>query len=470
MPNVLIIDDDQTTNEVFSTIVQKLGHNASSAFTIGEGLKQISSDEFDVVFLDVHLPDGNGIEVIPKIREADSVPEVIIVTGFGDPDGAELAIKNDAWDYITKPASIESLTLSLNRALDYRKEKKSKKLPVVLKRKGIIGKSAKINAILERVAQAAGSRGNILIVGETGTGKELIARAIHENSPLSHKRFVVVDCAALPESLVESILFGHEKGAYTGADKEGDGLIKQADGGTLFLDEVGELPLSVQKTFLRVIQEHKFRPIKGDSEINVDFRLIAATNRNLEEMVNQGHFRSDLLFRLQSLYIEPPPLRDRPEDIKELAIHHINTLSEIYATETKGVSHEFLEALTIYNWPGNVRELFNTLEEVLSAAMQDSTIFPYHLPTNIRAKVARMSVDVAEKHPPTSASFPSIDNIDNKNFPKIKEFRSSMDREYLQKLLTVSRGSRKEACNISGLSRTRLFELMKKYDISSDNL
>lgn len=468
MPNVLIIDDDKTTNSVFSAFVKRMGHEAQSAFTVQDGLDKASTGSFDVVFLDVHLPDGNGLDILPKIKEFTSSPEVIIITGFGDPDGAELAIKNDAWDYITKPASFDNLKLSLNRALDYRKEKRNRKLPVVLKRKGIIGKSTKMNAVLERVAQAAATRGNVLIMGETGTGKELLARAIHENSSAASNRFVIVDCAALPEPLVESILFGHEKGAYTGADKEGDGLVKQADGGTLFLDEVGELPLSIQKSFLRLIQEKKFRPVKGDHEINVDFRLIAATNRNLEEMVKDGLFRSDLHFRLQTLSIEPPPLRERPEDIRELAIYHVNRLCEIYDTETKGVSRDFIESLTVYDWPGNVRELFNTLEEVLSSAMTEATIHAHHLPTNIRAKVARMSVDTTSHKKSECAPASLLENIDLDNFPRIKDFRNKMERNYLLKLISLTNGSKKEACRASGLSRTRLFELLKKHQISSE--
>jgi two-component system NtrC family response regulator len=322
-----------------------------------------------------------------------------------------------------------------------------------------------MNLALKRLAQAAGSRANTLITGETGTGKELFARAIHQNSPLAERRFVVVDCAALPESLIESTLFGHEKGAFTGADSTKEGLIKQSDGGTLFLDEVGELPLNIQKAFLRVIQEHKFRPVRGRNEIKVDFRLIAATNRDLDDMVRQGTFRSDLLFRLRSLNIELPPLRQRPGDLKELALYYTNKLCDIYSTEMKGFSPDFFDALSTYEWPGNIRELFNALEEVLSNARQEPTLFSYHLPTHIRAHLARIKVNSQQSDSAPSADKDPLQDSDPDQFPSLKDFRSRMERNYLRRLMEITRENRKEACRISGVSRTRLFELLKKYDL-----
>jgi two-component system NtrC family response regulator len=466
MSKVLIIDDDPATNEIMSSIVDKLDHEAVSAFTLQEGLALSREQGFDVVLLDVNLPDGNGLEAMSTIREGPPHPEVIIITGFGDPDAAELAIKNGAWDYILKPSPLEEIMLTIKRALQFRQEKSFRTIPKLLKRDDIVGNSPKLNIVLERVAQAAASRANILIEGETGTGKELVARAIHENSEQAGKRFVVVDCASLPESLVESTLFGHAKGAYTGADQERDGLVKMADGGTLFLDEVGELPLASQKAFLRVIQEHKFRPVRGKREIRVDFRLIAATNRNLDEMVAQGRFRQDLLYRLRSFSVETPPLKERKDDIKRLAVYYVNKLCDIYATETKGISAEFFKTLNVYLWPGNVRELFNTLEEALSVAIDEPTLYPHHLPIHIRAAVARLSIKA--NAPQTSANRDGfeLDEMDKDNFLKINVFRNTMERQYLTKLTILTGGNRKEACRISGLSRTRLFELLKKHDLS----
>jgi two-component system NtrC family response regulator len=467
MPKVLVIDDDPAINSLFSHIVSKLGHQPAGALTLRQGLDRVRAEDYDVVILDVNLPDGNGLAALSEIQKCPSIPEVIIITGFGDPDAAELAINSGAWDYILKPSSTEEITLTLNRALTYRKEKRTASVPRLLKRDDIIGNSFKLNQVLERVAQAAASKANVLIRGETGTGKELLARAIHENSDRAKHRFVVVDCASLPEPLVESTLFGHAKGAYTGADRERDGLIKQADGGTLFLDEIGELPLCSQKAFLRVIQEQCFRPVRGHEEIKVDFRLIAATNRNLDEMADAGIFRADLLYRLKSFGIETPPLRQRKRDIRALAIHYVNKLCDIYHSESKGFSADFFDILSRYDWPGNVRELFNALEEALSVAGPEPMLNPHYLPTYIRAAVARSCVKASAPRTLEVKADLEPDSLTRHNFLNIQVFRDKMERQYLEKLTLLTNGNRKEACRISGLSRTRLFELLRKHDLSS---
>ena len=467
MAAILIIDDDKTLCEMLCRHFGDMGHDVGYALDLKAGLAKVASQEFDVVFLDVYLPDGDGLKALPKVRKARSKPEVIIFTGEGDPDGAELAINSGAWDYIQKPLSMKQMTLPLVRALQYRVEKLKKKQKTILKHDGIIGTSSQLEACLDLVARAAGSDSNVLITGETGTGKELVARAIHQNSPRCLKLFVVVDCAALPESLVESTLFGNVKGAFTGADTERDGVIKQSDGGTLFLDEVGELPFQVQKSFLRVIQERQFLLVGAKREVKVNFRLIAATNRNLDEMVQEGRFRNDLLFRLRTHKIELPSLRARRSDIRELAVYHLNKICESYGIETKGFSPEFLEAIMTYEWPGNVRELFSALEEVFSGARHEPTLFPYHLPTYIRAKVTQSFLNTANEHEDESPSVDFPANFDNGNFPKIKEFRSATERQYLRKLMQRSHGSKNEACRISGLSRTRLFELLKKHNLGA---
>jgi two-component system NtrC family response regulator len=467
MPKVLVIDDDPAINNLFSHIICKLGHQPAGAFTLEQGLSRVRADDYDVVILDVNLPDGNGLAALPEIQKSPSIPEVIIITGFGDPDAAELAIKNGAWDYLLKPSSTEEIILTLNRALTYRREKRTASVPRLLRRDDIIGNSLRLNQVLERVAQAAASKANVLIMGETGTGKELLARAIHENSDRARHRFVVVDCASLPESLVESTLFGHAKGAYTGADKERDGLIKQADNGTLFLDEIGELPLCSQKAFLRVIQEQRFRPVRGQEEIKVDFRLIAATNRNLTQMADNGLFRQDLLYRLKSFAIETPPLRQRKRDIRPLSVHYVNKLCDIYHSESKGFSADFFDILGRYDWPGNVRELFNALEEALSVAGSEPVLYPHYLPTQIRAAVARNYVEAST---PIAADNPTDftpELLTRQNFLNIQIFRDKMERQYLERLTLLTNGNRKEACRLSGLSRTRLFELLRKYDLSS---
>jgi two-component system, NtrC family, response regulator len=465
MAKVLIIDDDRMMCEVLAGMVKKEGHEADFAFTLTNGITNATRSVYDIIFLDVVLPDGNGLDALPVLRATHSKPEVIIITGSGDAYGAALAIKNGAWDYIQKPSTIEEMTLPLLRALEYREAKQARKPIAVLKRQGIIGNSPSILNCLEQVGQVANSDINVLITGETGTGKELFAWAIHNNSSRVHKNFVVVDCAAIPENLVESTLFGYEKGAFTGADKAFDGLIKQADGGTLFLDEVGELPLSIQKVFLRVLQDHRFRPLRSEKEIKSEFRLVAATNRNLNQMADQDLFRKDLLFRLQSFTIDLPPLKERPRDIPELTMYYITELCRRYGTEIKGFSTDFFEALTSYHWPGNVREMFHALEGAFTAALRDPILYPHHLSNNFRILLLQAAVagnnarpEIFQENPAPAVAQPSLHTVREKALFLV-------EKEYLQNLLSNTHGDMPKACLISGLSRARLYSLLKKYGL-----
>ena len=459
---ILIIDDDRLVSEMLYDMVRKMGHEVFCTFTAEEGLRAALAHTFDVVFLDVQLPDGNGLMLLPRICTTPSAPEVIIITGYGSPDGAELAIKNGAWDFIEKPLIRNMIELPLVRALQYREVKNKKKTPLVLRREGIVGSSAIMESCMELIAQATASDANVLITGETGTGKELFARAIHNNSSRGGKVFITVDCASLPSSIIESILFGHEKGAFTGADKSREGLVKHADGGTLFLDEVGDLPLIAQKSFLRVLQERHFRPLGAKQEIKSDFRVIAATNRNLNKMVQEGKFREDLLFRLRAFNIEMPPLKEHPGDIQELAFYYVNRICMRHSTEVKGFSPEFFEALLAYDWPGNIRELVNALESAVATAYNDPILFPKHLPTNVRIHLAR---DAVQK----KADIPSTHGI----MGTLKKHRDSAvekeERQYLQELMAITGGNIKKSCEISGLSKVRLYVLLNKYNIKRKN-
>ncbi|MFP4474326.1 MAG: sigma-54-dependent transcriptional regulator [Desulfatibacillaceae bacterium] len=463
MARILIVDDDQMICDTLTAAVRGQDMEADYALNLEDGMAKAMNGEFDVVFLDVRLPDGNGLEVIPDIRSSENSPEVIIITGEGDPDGAELAIVNGAWDYVQKPFTLQAIVLSLSRALQYHEEKAAQKASVALKREGIIGSSPRMRQCYDLLAQAANTQANVLITGETGTGKELFARAIHENSRRADKSFVVVDCAALPETLVESVLFGHVKGAFTGADMPRDGLAKQADDGTLFLDEVGELPVNMQKSFLRVLQERTFRPVGGKSEVKSDFRLIAATNRDLDSMVREGRFRDDLMFRLRALTMDLPPLRERPEDILDLATHHMNRLCERYGIITKGFSPEFRSALLRYAWPGNVRELFNAVERALSSAPSEPTLYQMHLPVEIRVQLTKAGLE-ADKQEARPAGGRAAERPRN-SFPHLKDFLEETEKRYLQDLMAHTGENIKEVCRISGLSRSRLYDRLKKYSI-----
>jgi two-component system, NtrC family, response regulator len=469
MAAVLIIEDNQAMCEMLSTMVKDMGHEVSCAFTIAEGLRKALSAAYDVVFLDVRLPDGNGLDILPEIRKKESSPEVIILTGFADPDGAELAIKSGAWDYLQKPISLQELELLLNRVMQYRDNLRMAQKPsVALSLPGIVGNSPLMQACLDVLAQAANSEANVLITGETGTGKELFARAIHYNTRALKGNFVVVDCAALPETLVESILFGYEKGAFTGAEKSKEGLIQQANGGTLFLDEVGELPPSMQKAFLRVLQERVFRPVGSKQEVGCTFRLLAATNCDLDQMVLSGSFRKDLLYRLRTISMEVPPLRNRPEDIKPIVLHHTARFCDNYGIELKGFSSDFFKALASYDWPGNVRELVNSLESAISVAQHEPILFPKHLPPAIRVHLAKSLIGNRRETNMQGAAGVSTESPSS--LAPYRGFREAAlveaEKKYFQDLMLLSRGSISEACRISGLGRTRLYSLLKKYEIS----
>jgi two-component system NtrC family response regulator len=465
MANILIIDDDPMICETLSLRIMNLGHTAASALTLKEGCLKARSIPFDVVFLDVRLPDGNGLDILPEIRETPSSPEVIIITGVGEPDGAELAVKGGAWDYIQKPFSKQEIILQLSRALEYR-EKSRQKISVLLKRDRLIGSCPKMRDHLTLLAQALNTDANVLITGESGTGKELFARALHENSSRANRNFVAVDCAALPKNLVESVLFGHKKGAFTGADRTEDGLVKHADGGTLFLDEVGELPISIQKKFLRVLQEHRFRPVGSKQEVSSGFRLVSATNQDLDLMSQSGQFRQDLLFRLRAFTIEISPLRERISDIRELTIYYIANICTRNGVEMKGFSPEFIEALEAYDWPGNVRELVNMLERVIAAEPHTPVLYPQHLPQAIRINIARTKLS-KESSPHCIQENPIVSS---QRFPRLKDARETaiarVEQQYLHDLMQITEGNIREACRVSGLSRARLYELLKKYDIS----
>ncbi len=469
MARILIIDDDESMRHVLSRTVRRLEHEPVTAATLAEGRDMTRSGDFDIIFLDVHLPDGNGLTILTELTQAGSRPEVIIITGHGDPDGAELAITNGAWDYIEKTHSVQQISLTLKRAVAHHEERKRKSSGRVkaLRRKGIIGESGALTRALDLVAQASESDSGVLITGETGTGKELFAQTIHHNSPRADGPFIAVDCAALPEHLVESILFGHAKGAFTGAEKDQTGLILQADGGTLFLDEVCEMPVNVQKAFLRVLQERTVRPLGGKKERPSNFRLISATNQNPEKMVRDRSFREDLLYRIQSVRIHLPPLRERTGDIRPLAGYLLENICERSGVPGKTGSHDFFEVLEDYPWPGNVREMINTLEHAVGAAGSSPQLYAQHLPPMLRAKVARARV-VGPREEPDADEPESVPQAPE-NIPPLNEYRDTVyaraEKNYLQQLLQSTGSNMKEALRISSLSQSRLYALLKKHGL-----
>ncbi|MDY0163975.1 sigma-54 dependent transcriptional regulator [Desulfobotulus sp.] len=480
MACILVIDDDVDFCDTMASLIRRMEYDFHAVHTLREGLAFLGERAVDVVFLDVRLPDGNGLDAIPRIRASEGGPEVIILTGLGDPDGAELAIAAGVWDYLVKPFSVKQTRLSLDRALRYRMEKQQARKPDPLDLSAVVGESSAMKACYTLLAQAARSDSRVLITGETGTGKELFARTIHENSARAKGEFVVVDCASITETLLESTLFGHRKGAFTGADSDRIGLVKLADGGTLFLDEVGDMPLSIQKSFLRVLQEKRFRPVGETRELTSDFRLIAATNRNLQEMVEKGTFRQDLLFRLWTISLKLPALRERgAEDIRALARRHIRKLSMQHGSAARELAPDFLEVLCAYPWPGNVRELFNVLEVAFIASGENKTLYAMDLPREVRIRVMRAAL--AEGGNPEArlpqphglaplngelvrpAALPATGPMLEGDLPTLKDFKATMEALYLDTLIERTEGSPQDMMLISGLSKSHFYALLKKY-------
>jgi two-component system NtrC family response regulator len=469
MAHILIIEDDRTVAKYLSKKISRLGHEATWSGTLRNGVETTLHMPYDVVFLDVRLPDGNGIDALPQILRSPFKPEVIVMSGLPNMEDAQAAIQKGAWDYIHKPDMDDKYILLLQHTLQYREEVK-KKRPLLsdLRQDGIIGCSNAIRTCLQSVGKAAHSNANVLIAGATGTGKELFARAIHNNSNRLNKSLVVVDCAALPETLVENLLFGNVKGIYTGADRSRDGLVAQAHGGTLFLDEVGELPLSVQKVFLRVLQERKYRPVGGQKELFSDFRLIAATNRNLDAMVAEGRFREDLLYRLRAIELQLPSLKERREDIRPLIDYYIAKICKRIDVPSKKPSADFIDAMLLYDWPGNVREMINTIETAIATADDCQKVFARHLPDAIRIHVVRSSLPQPSK---PLASITSCRGINWRNgIPSLKEYRKQAaedaEKEYLHALLVQTRNDVNAALKLSKLSRSRFYELLKTHNLT----
>ncbi len=470
MGNVLIIDDHLATCTMLQQMIQRINHHAEYCHELGDGMTKVLSGQFDVVFLDVNMPDGNGLDALKKIQQISEPPEVIIITGAGNRSGAELAIKNGAWDYIQKPLSPKEILLPVKRVLEYRKNlKRAHKSFSILKRDEIIGNSLNLSQCLEHLARAAENESNVLLTGETGTGKEIFAKALHANSRRSERKLVTIDCSTLPDNLIADILFGHEKGAFTGADRNTIGLIKLADGGSLFLDEIGDLDLTLQKALLRVLQEKKFMPVGSTKEVCSDFRLIAATHRDLKEMVSNGQFREDLYFRLNSQEIKLPPLRQRLEDIEILMMHYIRKLSKKYEKESKGFSPDYLDTLRAYNWPGNIREFMHVIEDSFHAAGSESILFAKHLPETIRIQAISKSIDqvgsLQEAHSQQEVTSPKSTAL-----PTLRNYRDSaldeVEKSYLQKLMTMTEGNIKDACATADIGRTHLYNLLKKHGVS----
>jgi two-component system NtrC family response regulator len=385
---ILIVDDEATQRQVLSGYLKKLGYKIFEASSGTQAIEVASKNFVELILTDFKMPDKTGLEVLKAVRSINPEIAVVIMTAFGTIETAVEVMREGAYDYLTKPINLDELDLLINRIFERQRlvsENKRLREEVVDKYKfsGIIAQSKQMQEILSLAARVADSRASVLIRGETGTGKELVAKTIHFASPRSEKPFIAVNCAALNENLLESELFGHEKGAFTGADKQRRGRFELADSGTLFLDEVGDIPLSTQIKLLRILQEQTFERVGGNQPISVDVRIITATNRNLEQLIKDGNFREDLYYRLNVITIETPPLRERREDILPMIEFFTQKFSNDTSTKTIGYSKESLDILMKYNYPGNVRELENIVQRAVVLVRGD-LITSNELPINLR--------------------------------------------------------------------------------------
>jgi DNA-binding NtrC family response regulator len=445
--SVLIVDDEKHTREGLQQALEDnydiyLAQDAEEAFNL------LESEPFDVVITDLRMPGKSGMKVVDKVLSLTNQPVVLMMTAYGNVETAVEAMKRGATDFLTKPVNLEKLEILIQRALKSKSlETENKKLHERLDERfnieGIIGSSAPLVRVIDRVKLVAPSKATILIEGETGTGKELIAQAVHQISPRSKRPFITVHCAALPTSLLESELFGHEKGAFTGATERRIGRFEVADGGTLFLDEIGEISLGTQVKLLRFLEQKTFERIGSSSSITVDIRLIAATNRNLAEMVQEGSFREDLYFRLNVVQILMPPLRERPDDLPILLNHFLREFGEENAIEPPVIEPGAMRALQNYPWPGNIRELRNFAENSV-VLNRGGAIRDFDLDPKFRGGA------VTTPGEPTRPTANPLSVEEN-------------EKRLLREALVESRGNRTKAAKLMGISRRTLHRKLTQW-------
>ena len=459
-PKILVVDDDKNLLELAKTRLAAANYGVTVALGQEEALAAVNNESFDSAIVDLRLADEDGITLMEKLHAIFPGMPVIILTGHASVEGAVDAMKRGAYTYLTKPFDPRELILQIGRALESCKlASENQMLKGMLKEKydfaNIVAKSDKMQRVLEAVSRIAKTDSTVYIHGESGTGKELIAKAIHLASPRKDKPFVAINCAAIPETLLESELFGHEKGAFTGAVRSTKGLFTQANEGTLFLDEIGDMPLSIQVKLLRALEERQFYPVGGEKPVQVDVRVVVATKKDLVEEVKKGQFREDLFYRIHVIPIVLPPLKDRIEDIPYLVDHLLKKISQQMKRDVKGLTPKAMEKLMQHDWPGNVRELENTLEYAVTMTQRDIVTDDLVLQTKVSTGAVATTGDTIQAQLlPTNGSFKTL-----------KEARSEFERAYLVRLLHSCNGKATRAAEIAGKYRADFYDLLKKHDI-----
>ncbi len=443
-PRVLVVDDDRVTRALLEEILAKEGYQTDSADSGEAAVEKVKqSRDFDLVISDIRMGGKSGLDLLREIRALGAEIEVILITGFGSMETAVEAVREGAFDYVSKPFKIDEIKLAAKRAITQRQilhSGKLEELSAVSAGPGrIVGRSRPMIEVFKLVAKVAANRSNVLVIGESGTGKELVARAIHSESGRRDKPFVAVNCAAIPEALLESELFGHVRGAFTTAVADKPGLFEEANHGTLFLDEVGDLAIPLQAKLLRAIESGETKRVGSNTTTRVDVRILAATNKSLPEMVKEGTFREDLYFRLNVVTIETPALRDRKDDIPLLAEHFLAIQGQANGKRILGIAPETLELLMDYPWPGNVRELAHVIERAIALSGKP-LLLPDDLPPYVR-----------KEH--------------GKRLRSLEE----VERDYILEVLKETRGQRQQAAEILHIDRKTLQRKMQAYKISFEN-
>jgi two-component system, NtrC family, nitrogen regulation response regulator NtrX len=449
MEHILIVDDEAAIRESLQGVLEDEGYKVATSPSGEDGLELLRKSSFELVLLDIWLPGIDGLETLGKIRELDDPPEVIIISGHGTIETAVRATKLGAYDFAEKPLSLEKTLILIKNAIETRKLRhENRDLRKRLQTKSVIvGDSVPMKALRQQIGLMAPTNGRVLIYGESGTGKELVAHAIHAQSLRRDEMFVEINCAAIPEDLIESELFGHRKASFPGATSDKEGKFQKADKGTLFLDEVGDMSLKTQSKVLHTLERQRFTPVGSDEPITVDVRLIASTNKDLEDEIAKGNFREDLFYRLNVVPFVVPPLRERKEDIPLFARHFLKEFASAYGRRPREITDEAIEVLMRYSWPGNVRELRNVIERIVIMNPTTARFERKHLPPLVHREGARRTggADGSTLH----------------------QARAAYERDYILKKLDENHGNVSRTAEALGLERSHLYRKMKSLGIAT---
>jgi two-component system response regulator PilR (NtrC family) len=453
MEKILVVDDEKSMNEVLRILLEAEGFDVTSAFSGKEAINLLKTNQFDLIITDIKMPGADGFDVLKVAKEMDSETIVIMITAFGTNEDAIEAMKQGAYDYINKPFKNDEIRIVINRALEKKRLRKEieilrEQIRTSYRLENIIGKSPNMQALLHSIPKIAQNNSNVLITGESGSGKELVARAIHNLSPRAKKRFVAINCATLPEGLLESELFGYMKGAFTGASTNKEGLFEVANEGSILLDEIAEMPITLQAKLLRVIETGTFRRLGSTSDITVDVRIIAATNRDLKAEIEKGNFREDLFYRLNVIPVHIPPLRERKEDIPLLIEHFLRKNN----AERVRFSPEAMKMMINYEWKGNVRELENVIERIV-LLLEREIILPEDIPPEVRDY----------RHFPQGLPELTHKGVD------LDAILESIEKNYLKRALELTSGVKTDAAKLLNISFRSLRHRLSKYSIDEES-